>query len=75
MNALIDKGFAREKAYDTVQPVAMRAMSEGAAYLDLLKEEPTVKATLTTEELEGCFTLEYYMKNVDFIYKRNKIEE
>lgn len=75
MNALIDKGFAREKAYDTVQPVAMRAMSEGAAYLDLLKEEPTVKATLTAEELEGCFTLEYYMKNVDFIYKRNKIEE
>lgn len=75
MNALIDKGFAREKAYDTVQPVAMRAMSEGAAYLDLLKEEPTVKATLTEEELEGCFTLEYYMKNVDYIYKRNKIEE
>ena len=75
MNALIDKGFAREKAYDTVQPVAMRAMSEGAAYIDLLREEPTVKATLTTEELEGCFTLEYYMKNVDFIYKRNKIEE
>lgn len=75
MNALIDKGFAREKAYDTVQPVAMRAMSEGAAYLDLLKEEPTVKATLTEEELEDCFTLEYYMKNVDYIYKRNKIEE
>ena len=50
-------------------------MSEGAAYLDLLREEPTVKATLTAEELEGCFTLEYYMKNVDFIYKRNKIEE
>ena len=24
MNALIDKGFSREKAYDTVQPVAMR---------------------------------------------------
>lgn len=75
MNALIDKGFARERAYDTVQPVAMRAMSEGAAYTDLLKEEPTVKATLTEEELEGCFTLEYYMKNVDYIYKRNKIEE
>ncbi len=75
MNALIDKGFARERAYDTVQPVAMRAMSEGAAYIDLLREEPTVKATLTEEELEGCFTLEYYMKNVDYIYKRNKIEE
>lgn len=75
MNALIDKGFSREKAYDTVQPVAMRAMAEGASYQALLKEEPTVMATLTEEELDGCFTLEYYMKNVDYIYKRNKIEE
>ncbi|MBP3439658.1 MAG: adenylosuccinate lyase [Tidjanibacter sp.] len=75
MNALIDKGFAREKAYDTVQPVAMRAMAEGASYQELLKEEPTVKATLTEEELASCFTLEYYMKNVDYIFKRNKIEE
>ena len=75
MNALIEKGFAREKAYDTVQPVAMRAMAEGASYEALLKEEPTVMSTLTAEELEGCFTLEYYMKNVDYIYKRNKIEE
>ena len=75
MNALIDKGFSREKAYDTVQPVAMRAMAEGASYQSLLKEEPTVMATLTEEALDGCFTLEYYMKNVDYIYKRNKIEE
>lgn len=75
MNALIDKGFSREKAYDTVQPVAMRAMAESASYQALLKEEPTVMATLTEEELDGCFTLEYYMKNVDYIYKRNKIEE
>ncbi|MBQ2247926.1 MAG: adenylosuccinate lyase [Tidjanibacter sp.] len=75
MNALIEKGFAREKAYDTVQPVAMKAMAEGASYQALLKEEPTVMATLTEEELDGCFTLEYYMKNVDYIYKRNKIEE
>lgn len=75
MNALIDKGFVREKAYDTVQPVAMRAMSEGASYQALLKEEPTVMATLTPEELDACFTLEYYMKNVDYIYKRNNIEE
>lgn len=75
MNALIEKGFAREKAYDTVQPVAMRAMAEGVSYEALLKEEPTVMATLSEEELESCFTLEYYMKNVDYIYKRNKIEE
>ncbi len=75
MNALIEKGFVREKAYDTVQPIAMKAMSLGANYQDLLKEDPTVMGTLTEEELDACFTLDYYMKNVDYIYKRNKIED
>ncbi len=74
MNALIGKGFAREKAYDTVQPIAMRAMAAGVPYLDLLREDPTVTANLTPEELEGCFTLDYYLKNVDYIFKRNNID-
>ncbi|MDE6717534.1 MAG: adenylosuccinate lyase [Muribaculaceae bacterium] len=75
MNALIGKGFAREKAYDTVQPIAMKAMATNSAYHDLLKEDPTVTGALTEEELDACFTLDYYMKNVDYIYKRNKIED
>lgn len=73
MNALIDKGFVREKAYDTVQPIAMRAMAEGKAYQDLLREDPTIKEMLTDDELNACFTLEYYMKNVDHIYKKNNL--
>ncbi|MBQ8493130.1 MAG: adenylosuccinate lyase [Alistipes sp.] len=74
MNALIEKGFTREKAYDTVQPIAMRAMSERADYQELLAESPEVMAVLTREELDGCFTLEYYLKNVDFIFDRVGIE-
>ncbi len=75
MNALIDKGFVREKAYDTVQPIAMKAMATGSSYQDLLKQDPTVMGALTEEELDNCFTLDYYFKNIDHIYKRNKIEE
>ena len=70
MNALIEKGFSREQAYDTVQPVAMRAMSERADYQELLAETPAVMEVLTREELDSCFTLEYYLKNVDFIFDR-----
>lgn len=73
MNALIDKGFVREKAYDTVQPVAMRAMAEGKPYQELLKEDATVMGALTPEELDACFTLDYYFKNIDHIYKRNNL--
>ena len=74
MNALIDKGLSREEAYDTVQPVTMKAMSEHVPYLDLLMENAKVRSYLSKEELESCFTLDYYMKNVDYIYRRNGIE-
>ena len=74
MNALIEKGFSREQAYDTVQPIAMRAMSERADYQELLAESPEVIGVLSREELDSCFTLEYYLKNVDFIFNRVGIE-
>ncbi|MBR2368101.1 MAG: adenylosuccinate lyase [Alistipes sp.] len=74
MNALIERGFSREQAYDTVQPIAMRAMSERADYQELLAESPEVMAVLSREELDSCFTLDYYLKNVDYIFERVGIE-
>ena len=70
MNALIGKGLAREQAYDTVQPIAMKAWTEGLDYQTLLKESPDVMGLLTVDELESCFTLDYYFKNVDYIFGR-----
>ena len=73
MNALIGKGLTREQAYDTVQPIAMKAWTEGLDYRTLLQESDAVMGLLTVEELEGCFTLDYYFKNVDYILKRTGI--
>ncbi|MBO4917986.1 MAG: adenylosuccinate lyase [Bacteroidales bacterium] len=70
MNALIGKGLSREQAYDTVQPIAMKAWTEGLDYQTLLKESADVMGLLTVEELESCFTLDYYFKNVDYIFGR-----
>lgn len=70
MNALISKGLSREEAYDTVQPVAMRAWSGGEDFLTLLAAEAKICALLDKKELEDCFTLEYYFRNVDYIYSR-----
>lgn len=75
MNALIEKGLARETAYDTVQPVAMIAYNERKDYQTLLSQNETVMRYLTLEELKSCFTLDYYFKNVDYIYKRCNIIE
>ncbi|MGM9794685.1 MAG: adenylosuccinate lyase [Candidatus Aphodosoma sp.] len=74
MNALISKGFVREEAYDTVQPIAMKAWSEGLDYQELLSQNEKVMSYLSTEELNSCFTLDYYFSQVDYIYKRNGIE-
>ena len=70
MNALIGKGLSREQAYDTVQPIAMKAWTEGLDYQTLLKGSADVMGLLTVEELESCFTLDYYFKNVDYIFGR-----
>lgn len=75
MNCLIEKGLVREEAYDTVQPIAMKALKEGISYQSLLKENEKVSALLTKEELDSCFTLEYYLKNVNHIYKRVGLED
>ena len=70
MNALIGKGLSREEAYDTVQPIAMRAWTEGLDYRDLLQASDKVMSLLTEEDLADCFTLDYYFKNVDYIFSR-----
>ena len=70
MNALIGKGLSREEAYDTVQPIAMKAWSEALDYKTLLEADAKVSSLLAKEELEDCFTLEYYFKNVDYIFRR-----
>lgn len=75
MNALIEKGLSREEAYDTVQPIAMRAMEEKRDYRELLGKSPDVMKHLSADELASCFTLDYYMKNVGYIYGRAGIAE
>ncbi len=68
--ALMQKGLVREEAYDTIQPLAMKALDEKKDYKEILKQDKKVSSLLTEKEIDDCFTLDYYMKNVDYIYKR-----
>ena len=74
MNALIAKGLSREQAYDTVQPIAMEAWTNNKDYKTLLEASADVMGKLTQEELDNCFTLDYYFKNVDEIFSRVGIQ-
>lgn len=70
MNAMIDKGLSRETAYDTVQPLAMKAWSAHVPFKGLLEQSEDVSKLLSQEEIDSCFTMEYYFKNVQLIFDR-----
>ena len=70
MLKLVDKGWSREKAYDTVQPQAIKAWNEGLNFKDLMKSVKEVTDTLCDEEIEDCFDPTYQIKNVDEVFKR-----
>ena len=74
MNALIAKGLSREEAYDTVQPIAMEAYAKQLDYQELLATNQKVMSLLSETELNACFTLDYYLKNVDYILERGGIK-
>ncbi len=70
LTKLIDKGLSRELAYDTVQPIAMKAWQEGLQYKDLLLENGLVMQYLDVNEIEDAFRVDYFLRNVDTILKR-----
>lgn len=67
---LMDKGLSRSKAYDIVQGLAMRSWREGLDFKDLVVKDKDVLKYLNTKEIESCFDLDYYLRNVDKIFKR-----
>lgn len=68
--ALIDKGMAREAAYDVVQPKAMEAWETKQPFRQLVEGEPKITALLSPEEIADCFDYNYHLKNVDLIFER-----
>ncbi|MBI5204535.1 MAG: adenylosuccinate lyase, partial [Nitrospirae bacterium] len=68
--ALTEKGLSREDAYRLVQKNAMQSWKDGKDFKELLKKDKDVKKHLPMIEVERLFDLSYYLKNVDFIFKR-----
>lgn len=68
--ALIDKGLAREEAYDTVQPLAMKAWESQTAFRTFVDADEKITSLLSTEELDDCFDYNYHIQHVDMIFER-----
>lgn len=68
--ALIDKGMAREAAYDTVQPCAMEAWENQTHFRKIVEANDTITSQLTKEELDDCFDYNHHLQQVDMIFNR-----
>jgi adenylosuccinate lyase len=70
MTKLIDKGWSREKAYDTVQPRAMQAWEEQRSFRKIVEESADITSVLSAEEIDDAFNPSWHLKHVDTIFKR-----
>jgi adenylosuccinate lyase len=62
--------IGKEKAYQVVQSNAMKAWNTDNSFKELLKQDKRLTKTMTEKELEECFDLKYYIRFVDYIFKR-----
>ncbi|MDN7243634.1 adenylosuccinate lyase [Planococcus sp. N028] len=67
---LIDKGMAREAAYDLVQPCAMEAWENQTHFRKIVEANETITAQLSKEELDDCFDYNHHLQQVDMIFNR-----
>ncbi|RSL30720.1 adenylosuccinate lyase [Salibacterium salarium] len=72
--ALINKGMAREQAYDLVQPKAMEAWEKGISFRSIIEQESRITDTLTVEEIDSCFDYNHHLQQVDTVFKRTGLE-
>ncbi|MCX5697093.1 MAG: adenylosuccinate lyase [Candidatus Omnitrophica bacterium] len=68
--ALMDKGLTRAKAYDIVQRAAMLTWKEGSGFKDNLLKSKEFTLRLKEKDLDKIFDLDYYLRNVNTIFRR-----
>ena len=68
--ALVDRGMAREEAYQVVQRNAMRSWDHNEDFRELLKADADARNRFSVEELEELFDYGYYTRYVDETMQR-----
>lgn len=66
---LVEKGLTREDAYRIVQGHALSALN-GGHFKDALHNDKVVTNLLSNDEIEACFNVEDYLKNIDKVFER-----
>ncbi|MCX5700658.1 MAG: adenylosuccinate lyase [Candidatus Omnitrophica bacterium] len=67
---LMEKGLTRLKAYDLVQRAAMRSWKQEMDFKTSLMLETEILRYLSERELDKIFNLNYYLRQVDKIFRK-----
>jgi len=67
---LMDKGLTREKAYDLVQRIALAARDKKIDFQKAVLDDKEMSKYFSKQKIKEFFEPNYYIKNVDVIYKR-----
>ena len=70
MLALVEKGLARQAAYEIVQRSAMGAFRGEGEFRALLGADSDITSRLTPSELDGCFDLEHALRYAEALVER-----
>ncbi|MCI0531055.1 MAG: adenylosuccinate lyase [candidate division Zixibacteria bacterium] len=69
LTELVARGLSRTQAYNLVQQLAMQSLKENN-FKKLVLSDPRIKKHLSPRELNNCFDLNFYLRRVDYIYKK-----
>lgn len=67
---LSQKTRSKEEAYQIVQDNAMKAWRENKDFKNLIRNDKKVIRYLSKQKIEDCFSLDHYLKHVDYIFRR-----
>ncbi len=72
--ALVKKGLTRDEAYKLIQRNAMKAwQEEDGDFRTNLLEDKDVRRILRANQIQSCFDLKYYLRNIDKTFRRMKL--
>jgi len=68
--ALVDKGMARNDAYELVQHHAREVWNDDSDFRRLLADDPSVSQRLSPAELNELFSVAYHLRYVETAFQR-----
>ncbi|MBU4404687.1 MAG: adenylosuccinate lyase [Candidatus Aminicenantes bacterium] len=70
LTLLVDKGVARQRAYDLVQDQAMKSWQEKRSFRELVMAATAIRAVCSPQELEKAFSLTELLAGIGGIFER-----